>query len=485
MKFFSKITMSVLLAISLPALTACADIRETSVAGKFYPASEDALKTVIERLYQQAAKTAVSLPQDKPLRALIMPHAGYIYSGYTAAHAGLALAGKHFKNVIILGPDHHAGFTGCAISAADAYQTPLGKVELHPDIARLREQPDLFCVAPPVSEKKEHSLEVILPFLQTWLKDFQIMPILVGKVSPEKIVEALSPFLRDDTLLVVSSDLSHYLPYDQARSKDRQTLDMIAQSRPDKLLASQNRACGKIPISALLYLAKKYNWKPVFINYTNSGDTAGNHNSVVGYSTIAFYGGSDMATKKLTKKQGQALVKLARKTIFERLGLAAPDPDIDLAKEKALQRHDGTFVTLTINDTLRGCIGSLTADEPITNSVRRNAINAAFHDPRFPPLTQDEARGIAVEVSVLTEPQLLEYDNPQDLLGKLCPDIDGVIIKKGLSRATFLPQVWEQLPDRQEFLSHLCSKAGLAENCWEEEALQVYTYQAQYFESSH
>ena len=187
--------------------------------------------------------------------------------------------------------------------------------------------------------------------------------------------------------------------------------------------------------------------------------------------------------KKITKKQGAALVQLARKTIFERLGLKAENPEIDFENDPVLQERAGTFVTLTIDGALRGCIGSLTADESIISGVKRNAVNAAFQDPRFPPLTKDEAGRMAVEVSILSEAQPLAYKNPKDLLAKLTPRVDGVIIQKGLARATFLPQVWEQLPDKDTFLEHLCTKAGLPPNAWEHQDLNVFTYQVQSFES--
>ena len=184
-------------------------------------------------------------------------------------------------------------------------------------------------------------------------------------------------------------------------------------------------------------------------------------------------------TKKITKKQGTALVHLARKTIFERLGMKPEEPE----KDPAFSERAGTFVTLTINGALRGCIGSLTADESILSGVKRNAVNAAFQDPRFSPLTTEEVTRIAVEVSVLTEPQPLTYKNAKDLLAKLTPHTDGVIIQKGLARATFLPQVWEQLPDKVAFMEALCTKAGLPPNAWEHQDLKVLTYQVQSFES--
>jgi len=412
-----------------------------------------------------------------------MPHAGYSYSGYTAAHAALALEGRQFDKIIVMGPDHNVGFRGCAISDVTTYRTPLGVIDLHlEDIRRLREQPEIFIIPPPLSEKKEHSVEVILPFLQTWLDSFRLIPMVVGDASPELISRALMPLLDEETLVIASSDLSHYLSYSQAVVRDKETIEWIINLQSEKLVNSRNRACGKIPIAVVINLAQAYNWQPVFVHYSNSGDAAGNRDRVVGYSVIAFYGGQSMA-KRITKKQGAALVQLARKTIFERLGLKAENPDIDLEKEPALQEHTGTFVTLTINGALRGCIGSLTADESIVTGIQRNAINAAFQDPRFAPLTKEEAVQMAVEVSILTPPQPLEYKNSKDLLAKLTPHVDGVIIQKSLARATFLPQVWEQLSDKEVFLEHLCVKAGLPPNAWEHQELKVFTYQVQYFES--
>ncbi|MDY6824178.1 MAG: AmmeMemoRadiSam system protein B [Thermodesulfobacteriota bacterium] len=463
-------------------LIAFAELREPVAAGRFYPGEPARLKKTIEDLTRKARKTKVDLPDTERLRALIMPHAGYPYSGYTAAHASLTLSDQEFEKIVILGPDHHAGFNGCAISTVDAYRTPLGEIPLHKDSAALKDSSPLFKNTAAVSKAREHSIEVILPFLQAWDKQFSLIPLVTGNVDPDKLAEHVAPLLSGQTLLIASSDLSHYLPYQQAVERDRETIDMILNLSPEKLLNSSNRACGKVPVSVLIRLAQRYNWEPVCLHYTNSGDTAGTRDNVVGYTTIAFYGGLNM-TMKLAKNQGNALVALARKTIYERLGMDAPEPGIDMDNEKALQEKRGTFVTLNLNGELRGCIGSLTADEAIVTGVRRNAINAAFHDPRFPPLTKEEAKKIDVEVSILTDPQPLEFKDSKELLEKLCPEIDGVIIKKGLARATFLPQVWEQLPTREEFLSQLCIKAGLAPNAWEQPGLEVLTYQVQYFES--
>lgn len=188
----------------------------------------------------------------------------------------------------------------------------------------------------------------------------------------------------------------------------------------------------------------------------------------------------------LSPEEGQCLVRLARATIAERLKhpMTGDDRRTMQAELQApiYASQCGVFVTLKINGVLRGCIGSLTSAEPLAENVRHNAINAAFQDPRFPPLAPEELAQVVIEVSVLTPPEILSYSGSDDLLSRLRPGIDGVILRKGDASATFLPQVWKQLPRRQDFLSHLCLKAGLAAQAWREEDLQVELYQVQYFE---
>jgi AmmeMemoRadiSam system protein A len=208
----------------------------------------------------------------------------------------------------------------------------------------------------------------------------------------------------------------------------------------------------------------------------------------VGYTKIAFYGDTIMPeeheNKTIDDELGKILLKTARKTIADRLGLEGePEKKSDgSGYPPELEKPRGTFVTLKINNQLRGCIGNLTAEKPVLQGVKDNAINAAFHDPRFSPLSKEEFDKIQIEVSLLTQPEPLEYKNGADLLDKLRPHIDGVIIQKGPCSATFLPQVWEQLPDKQAFLQQLCMKAGLGANEWQKGDLRVLTYQVQYFE---
>ncbi len=194
------------------------------------------------------------------------------------------------------------------------------------------------------------------------------------------------------------------------------------------------------------------------------------------------------STGKLTKAQGRVLVKLARQTIMEQLG-HNPCRDDEVVSPAALQDKEllakrGVFICLKIGGQLRGCIGSLSASATIVDGVRSNAVNAAFYDPRFSPLSADELRDVELEVSVLTEPKPLDYKDAEDLIGKLRVNVDGVILRKGALSATFLPQVWEQLPDAEQFLSHLCMKAGLPSNAWRNTKLEVMTYQVQYFQEN-
>ena len=190
----------------------------------------------------------------------------------------------------------------------------------------------------------------------------------------------------------------------------------------------------------------------------------------------------------LSEEQGQALVRLARQQIEHHLGTerdAGYGPPVDVLADKLLLRKQGVFVTLHKNRELRGCIGSLTATEAIVDGIRRNALNAAFQDHRFSPVTRAELPDLHIEISVLSEPEPLDYAGPEDLVRQLRPGIDGIILQgAGGQQATFLPQVWQQLPRSDHFLGHLCRKAGLPEAAWRSGTLQIYTYQVQSFEES-
>jgi AmmeMemoRadiSam system protein A len=389
-----------------------------------------------------------------------------------------------------MGPDHFVGFRSAAVPAVQAFQTPLGKIELHPAVTGLLKQPELFAPLPPADDR-EHSLEVVLPFLQAFLKSFQLIPVVVGRADVDRLATALLPLVDRETLVVVSSDLSHFLPYAEAQAKDRRTIDAILARDRRVLVQDANSACGAHALAILLAMADRFGWRPVLLNYLNSGDTAGDRTRVVGYAAIAFFGDPPMpamqeANQLLTPEKGQVLVQLARSTLMEKFGRPLPPSEAERMRsalsDASFQVPSGTFVTLKHKGQLRGCIGSLSASDPLAEGVRRNAVNAAFHDPRFAPLTESELGQVEIEVSVLSEPQPLAFSDPEDLLRKLRANVDGVIIRQGHASATFLPQVWEQLPKKEDFLGHLCLKAGLPRDAWKRGKLEVSTYQVQYFE---
>ncbi len=467
-----------------PVACQAAGTRQPAWAGIFYPADKDELQTTIAELTNQARPERIKPRPAARLRALVLPHAGYAYSGSTAAHAALALENQDINKVVLMGTDHRIGFSGIGLTDYDAYESPLGRVNIHPDTALLRRHPELF-QSRPQADRGEHSLEVPLPFFQDMLPDFTLVPLVFGSlVDPDQAVTALMPLLDDKTLLVASSDLSHYLDYDTARTRDKETIDMVLNLDSSGLKSYANRACGAIPIAVIIELAKKHNWQPVLLHYENSGDTATRtKDRVVGYGALAFYGDKAMENKNFfSSDQGQALVKLARQSIRTRF---TPGNDgeqrISGLDDPAFREERGTFVTLKIAGQLRGCIGTISGHEPVIEGVRRNALNAAFNDFRFRPLREEELSKISIEVSILSEPHPLDYEDGDDLLTKLRPGTDGVILRLGRNSATFLPQVWEQLPETDKFLAHLCSKAGLSADAWRTQKPEIEIYQVQYF----
>ncbi len=265
------------------------NIREPVFAGLFYPKNKALLEQTIEHFVKKAEKTAFKAPHQGPLRALIMPHAGYKYSGLTASYVTHVLKGKSFSKIILLGPDHRIGFPDCVVSDADTWQTPSGLIKIHENAAELRRNSNMF-TSFQASDKAEHSIEVILPFLQYFIKDFKLVPIVMGPCDTDRVASAVSSFIDKDTLVVASSDLSHYLPYEKANKRDKDTIDLILKLDHKQLKLKDNAACGKQPILTVINLARQHGWHPVLLHYSNSGDTAGTHNRVVGYTAIAFLG---------------------------------------------------------------------------------------------------------------------------------------------------------------------------------------------------
>ena len=486
--FHGLLVITVLLPLALLTGVEAEVVRQPVFAGRFYPDDPEELNGLLDALDHQARRTAIKLPADRALKAIVMPHAGYIYSGWTAAHAGHVLRERDFAKIIVLAPDHRIGFRNGMISDVDAYQTPLGRIRLHADARRLREENALFDFNR-VSDAREHSLEVVLPFLQYYLEDFEMVPVVLGPSNPNAMADVFAPHLGPDTLLVVSSDLSHYLPYEQAVAHDRQTLDLIMGFDVEALARRENCACGRAPLQVLMTLARRLDWEPVLLHYANTGDTAGDKGRVVGYAALAFYGDAAVPDKAarpqvLSPSQGHQLVRLARQTIAAAFqdGSSRKGSVRELPDQPVFNQTRGVFVTLEQQGRLRGCIGNLVAEEPLRTTVPRNALRAAFNDPRFGPLAMEELDTVSVSVSVLSPPVRLVYRDAHELVDRLQPHRDGVILQRGRARATFLPQVWEQIPQPDSFLSALCRKAGLHPDTWQREQLVIHTYAVQSFD---
>lgn len=437
-------------------------IREPAVAGTFYPADPDLLHQQLNEMLNKAANQIASP------KAIIVPHAGYIYSGELAARAyGLLQSVRHkIKNVVLLGPAHRVYFRGIAAPDADAFETPLGSitVDQHAIAGLLDKCPAVQRL--PEAHREEHCLEVQLPFLQEVLDDFDLIPLVVGDTSADEVEKVIDYLWGDEsTLIVISSDLSHYHDYATARELDQQTATAIERLQPE--LLSGEMACGFLPVSGLLRAALQRNIKPDRVGLCNSGDTAGSKDRVVGYGAwLIEEHGSEQ--QQLSEAQKQALKKLAMASIKHGLDTGNPlaIEDFDNEGVELPTFQAATFVTLKKSGQLRGCIGSLTARRPLCEDIAENAFAAAFRDHRFSAVTEDEIDDIDISISLLTAPEPVSFTSEEDLLAQLQPGQDGLILSAGANRGTFLPSVWEDLPDSASFLAHLKLKAGLPADYW-------------------
>ncbi len=444
-----------------------ARVRPAAVAGVFYPGDRAGLEEALRECFAE--------PRDPGIRAgfpkaILVPHAGYVYSGPIAASAYALLrpARGVVRRVVLLGPCHRVAIRGLALPAAQAFETPLGLVQVDREAAALlSDLPQV--VTSDAAHAPEHSLEVQLPFLQSVLGEFELVPLAVGQASAHEVAAVLERLWGGpETLIVVSSDLSHYHDYDSARAIDRHTVDTILEGRGD---LDHEQACGATPLVGLLEAASTRALSPELLDLRNSGDTAGDRDHVVGYAAIAYW---QREEARLQESHGETLVALARAGISSALDSRArwrrranPEAclegllpsDSPLPAWLAVQR--ASFVTLKMDGRLRGCVGSMQAHRPLAEDVVANARAAAFDDPRFPPVTAAELEKIRIEVSLLSDPSPIAFRDHDDLVAQLRPGKDGLILTAAGRHATFLPQVWEALPDPGEFLAELKKKAGL------------------------
>ena len=451
-------------------------VRVAAVAGQFYQSRADELRETIESYLADVTPDKTLVP-----KALIAPHAGYVYSGPVAAsaYATLASVKDKIRRVVLLGPCHRVAVQGLALSGADSFQTPLGNIDIDKQavsqILSLN-QVQIF----DATHDQEHSLEVHLPFLQVMLNDFKIVPLVVGEATPNQVAEVLDALWGgDETLIVVSSDLSHYLDYASARNLDQQTCQAIENLNPSAI--TSNGACGRFPVAGLLEVAKRRGLSVKTLDVRNSGDTAGSKDRVVGYGSWVFSEPGkisdhlsnnadetafETSTRQLLADYGSDLLRLCAQSID--YGLANGKPlNISLEEyPEALRASGASFITLKKNGNLRGCIGSAQAYRPLVVDVAENAYKSAFGDPRFPHLSADERPETEISISLLSQQSSINFSSEDELLGQLRAGVDGLVIEDGTKRALFLPSVWSQLPSRDEFLRHLKAKAGMAPGYW-------------------
>jgi hypothetical protein len=434
-------------------------VRAAAVAGAFYPGDAGELRLDLSEMMEQAGDTAIVAGFPK---LVIVPHAGFVYSGPVAASAydRLLPARGIVRRVVLLGPCHRVPVRGLALPGANAFDTPLGRIRIDAEaVGALADLPQVS--ASQAAHALEHSLEVQLPFLQSVLGEFTLLPLVVGQASADEVAQVLERLWGGpETLIVISSDLSHYLPYDQARSIDGATAGAILGF---DTAITHEQACGATPVTGALIAARHHGLKASLLDLRNSGDTAGGRDRVVGYGAFAFTQGEG----GYGDEHGRVLLALARGAIGSALGFnPTPQP---LGSKPTPQPSEGTwlresratFVTLTLEDNLRGCIGSLEAHRPLGEDVIANARAAALQDPRFAPLTREEYGRIEVEVSLLSAAKRILFENHADLIRQLRPGEDGIILECQGRRGTFLPQVWKSLPDAEQFIAHLKQKAGI------------------------
>lgn len=465
-------------------------VRPMAVAGSFYPAQKDSLAKLLDTLFAHTPQK-----QNTQVAAIIVPHAGYVFSGQVAADAFAQInPSSQYEHLFLIGPSHHVYMEGASVNNAFGYyETPLGKVEVDTALAkRLIENQKVFSYKPEAHDK-EHCLEVQLPFLQHQLKQMPpIVPIIIGTQSLsviEKIAEALRPYFNAKNLFVISSDFSHYPSYEDANRVDGlsgkaieggKLCDFIEAIRHNEELHIPNlatSACGQSAIAALLYLiGGEHNISIRHLTYRNSGDSEyGERGQVVGYHSFVFYRDkSNVAEHRffLSRDDKKLLLKIARKSIRNRLlgNREAACDTIELPE--ILKSRCGVFVTLYEDGRLRGCIGHFGEDVALFRIAKEMAVAAAFEDPRFMPLSRSELDRVHIEMSVLTP--LKKIDSINDFhYGK-----EGIYISKGGRSGTFLPQVAQETHwTKEEFLGHCAQdKAGLSWEGWKD--ADLYTYEA-------
>ena len=472
-------------------------VRPAAVAGQFYEAEADSLRAGVGRF--------ISSSGVKPaggVQALIVPHAGYVYSGPVAGKAFARLApDARYERVFLIGPSHRAAFDGVSVELEHtSYATPLGLVAVDTATCRALAAADTQFSYLPEAHEGEHCLEVELPFLQVRLGEVPpVVPLIVGTHDAAKlarVARALRPYFTGASLFVISSDFSHYPAYADAAKADGRTargvmtgcldgfVGALADNARRRIPRLATSACGQAPIAVLLMLMERDGGVDMeHLGYSNSGDAPwGDTARVVGYHAFAAVrrageSGTQAAAEKfaLTAEEKALLLDIARRSIADSLAGRSAQPVSEALLTPALRKRCGAFVTLNEGGRLRGCIGNLVGRRPLWQTVQAMARAAAFEDPRFRPVGAAELPGIDIEISVLSPLRRIHSESEVEL-GR-----HGIYIVKGPRSGTFLPQVATDTSwTREEFLGHCArDKAGLGWDGWR--AAELYTYEAEVF----
>jgi AmmeMemoRadiSam system protein B/AmmeMemoRadiSam system protein A len=442
---------------------ALAATRPPAVAGTFYPRARAELHAEVVRLLGAAEVRVARRP-----KALVVPHAGYVYSGPVAAsaYAQLRAPGPRVERVVLVGPAHHVAVAGLALPEATRLLTPRGEVAVDEALAaQALRLPQVTRSA--AVHALEHSLEVQLPFLQEVLDDFTVLPLAVGRATPAEVAAVLEAVWGgDETLLVISTDLSHFLESSEARALDEQTARQVLAL--DAAGLGPEQACGRLGLAGMLLAARRHGLAAELLDLRNSGDTAGDPDSVVGYAAFALSPAaagpgraSDEPTRRAAEehhRRARLVTDLARAAIRSLFGGPAPARP---AGEPWLEARRACFVSLHRRGELRGCVGATEPRAALFEELVHCARAAAAEDVRFDPVTEAELAGLDVEVSVLTPLEPVEAEDETSALRALRPGVDGLLLEAAGRRAVFIPAMWEQLPDPADFLFHLRRKAGL------------------------
>ncbi len=411
----------------------------SKVEGTFFPENKEELEKLIASFKKEEVKF--------PTRAVVAPHAGYQYSGELAYRA-ISLINRDVKNIFIIAPAHKLYFKGMALLNHDYIVTPLGRIEVNREINNeLKEE--FECEFKTEAFVDEHAIEVQVPLIQSLFDEIKIIPIVICDMPPDKIVKILEKYYPDkDNAFVISSDLSHYLTDIEAMKLD--TITAIKIETGDLKDFQTNMACNAISLYALSYFARQNNYSLIRLDLYNSSKTTNYIERVVGYGAWGLY--EDKKNNFIKQNYRDVLIDIVKKSIRDEKIPAYP---------KVLDEIGACFVTLNKSGNLRGCIGSIIPHRPLIVDLVINSKNAAYNDPRFRAVQKDELDELDIEISLLSEPVEMRFNDEEDLLNQIKENEDGIIIQDKEAKAVYLPSVWGQLHDKKVFLSSLKLKAGL------------------------